>query len=281
MDMLTHKRRGRRISSRYTAAEMGRVCRLEDEWGKFVVDSKSFRDSVLEIRKKLNSDGKPIPELLKEPGHHCTIHRNDTDYGPWDEPLDQLCDLCGVDKGYDLAYSPRYRIERHVLFSEPVGNLFHPLIRCETDPSPVPHITRICVLPPSKVLSRNELNWLLSDLELLIIERMPAYPISPTESRELFSDLKGANASDYKKRVEEGVRKRIISDPITDAHTLVELIEILRDEQGLLFKEIAYVLDMSEGAVRKRYIRATDMPPRVSVWIPPSPRRRQPHNKAK
>lgn len=268
------KSRGRRQIHRYSSSEVRRIYALEDQWFESLFNGEQFRTAIIQLRRRLRESDE-LPELLQQHGHHCTIHRRDPNYAYWDRPIDDLCKQFAIDEGFDLAYGPRYRIERHVLFEEPIGNLFHPLIRCETDASPVPHISRICILPPPQLLSSDELNWLFADLELLIVERQPAYPISPSESDELFSDLKGKDIDCYKQRLKEAIDKRIIADPVGDPHTLVALIEILRDEQALLFKQIAYLLNMSEGAIFKRYRRATFTPNGPSIWIPPIPRKRR------
>lgn len=268
------KRKGRRQVHRYTSSEIRRMHQMEDQWFESLFYDERFKNAISDLRDRLGKVNE-LPELLRQPGHNCTIHRHDKKYAGWDKPIDNLCIEFGIDEGFDLAYGPRYRIERHVFFDDPIGNLFHPLIKCETDPSPVPHISKICILPPPKLLSRDELNWLFADLELLIVDRQPAYPISPSASDELFTDLKGKDINCYKQRLQEAISKRIITDPSEDAHTLVALIEILRDEQKLLFKEIAWLLNMSEGAIVKRYRRTTVAPSGVSMWIPPIPRKRR------
>jgi len=248
---------------------------MEDTWFESLYGRQEFKKAVSELHGKLLKAG-DIPDLLRNPEHHCTVHRGDPSYYAWDGPIDGFCTQFGIDANHDLAYGPRHRIERHVLFGDPIGNLYHPLIRCKTEKSPIPHISSVCVLPPQSLLSNDDLNWLFLDLELLIVERRPAYPISPSGSENLFDSLKGTEElQQYRQRIQEAVDKRIITNPSADPHTLIALIEILRDEQELAFKQIHYILDMSEDAVRKRYKRSTFIPTATGIRIGPTPRRRR------
>jgi hypothetical protein len=242
----------------YPNSKIKRMYAAEDKFFDSLFESEKFKNGVLALHAELDALGEP-PDLMKQPEHHCTVHRNDPTYAKWDKPIDDFCNQFDIDAGNDLQFGPRYRIEQHILFGKPLTNFFHPLIKCQTELSPVPHISRISIMPPSQPLSVSEKNWLMDDVESMLMKIQPKYPFTPSTIVELFDGIDNKDVNIFKQRLEEAIAKRLIVRPTDDAHALACLIEDLRDGHELQFKEIASILGISEDAAFKRYNRATSM----------------------